>query len=67
MQIDDALTTEALSLADGTDVHDVAGMVAMYRCVATEGCDATDLERELRSFVARKRLQHGRFWVACER
>lgn len=67
MQIDDALTTEALSLADGTDVHDIVGMVAMYRSIVREGSDATDLERELPSFVARKRLQHGRFWVACER
>lgn len=61
---DDALANEAISLADGADIHDVTGMVAMYRAVAREGCDATDLERELRSYVVRKRVQRGQFYLA---
>ena len=56
MQIDDTLTIEALNMADGADVHDVAGLVAMYRCLSREGLDATELERELRCYVAAKRL-----------
>lgn len=59
MRIDNALTTEALNLADGADIHDVVGLVAMYRSVAREGCNVADLERELRSYVARKRVRRG--------
>jgi hypothetical protein len=57
MQNDDALATEASNLADGADIHDVAGMVAMYRGMVRDGCDATDMERELRRYVVRKRLE----------
>jgi hypothetical protein len=56
MKFDDALATEVLSLADGSDIHDVAGMVAVYRSVALERCDTTELERELRRYVAVKRM-----------
>jgi hypothetical protein len=66
MQFDESLTVEALNLADGSDIHDVAGMVAMYRSVAREGCDATELERELRRYVAGKRLQRGQFCLASK-
>ncbi len=44
---DESLTTEAMNLADGADIHDVAGMVGIYRSVAWEGLDASELEREL--------------------
>ncbi|HZZ26828.1 MAG TPA: hypothetical protein VFE46_02380 [Pirellulales bacterium] len=53
---DEALTTEALYLADGADIHNVAGLVATYRSVAREGLDAGELERELRRYVACKRM-----------
>ena len=56
MRFDDSLAVEALNLADGADIHDVAGMVAVYRSVAREGCDATELERELRRYVVGKRF-----------
>jgi hypothetical protein len=58
MPFDDALTVEALNLADGADIHNVAGMVAMYRSVTREGLDASELERELRGYVASKRMEH---------
>jgi hypothetical protein len=64
VQIDEALTTEALFLADGADIHDVAGMVAMYRSVAREGLDTTELEYVLRRFVTRKRQE--RFCMASK-
>ncbi len=56
MATDETLAINALSLADGADIHNIAGMVAMYRCLAREGCDASRIERELRCYVARKRL-----------
>lgn len=55
MPVDESLATEALSLADGTDIHRVTGLVAMYRVVAKSGCETTEFERELHSFVIRKR------------
>jgi ATP phosphoribosyltransferase regulatory subunit HisZ len=55
--MDDALTIEALNLADGSDIHDVAGMVGIYRSLVQSRCDSTELETELRRFVLRKRLQ----------
>jgi hypothetical protein len=58
MQFDDSLAVEALNLADGSDIHDVAGMVAIYRSVARESCDTTEIERELRRYVAAKRMEH---------
>jgi hypothetical protein len=66
MQFDDALAIEAMYLADGSDIHDVAGMVAIYRSVAREGLDAKELEGELRSYVAGKRLQRGQFCMASK-
>jgi hypothetical protein len=63
MHIDDGLIIQVLSLADGADIHDVIGQVAIYRSVAIEGLDLTDIERELRCYVARKRLQ--RFGSDC--
>lgn len=57
MRFDDSLAALALTLADGSDIHDVAGMVAVYRAVAKEGCNVADLERELHRYVVRKRLQ----------
>jgi hypothetical protein len=53
----DEVAVEAMSLTDGTDIHDVAGLVAVYRWLIREGLDATELERELRSYVARKRQE----------
>jgi hypothetical protein len=61
--IDEALATEALYLADGADIHDVAGMVAIYRSVRQEGLDATELEHELRCYVIRKRLRRVRYAI----
>jgi hypothetical protein len=55
--MDNALTIEALGLADGADIHDVAGLVAMYRSMMRDGIDASELESELRRYVARKRLE----------
>ena len=46
---------EALSLADGADIHNVAGLMAVYRTMIRERLDATNLERELRSYVGRMR------------
>jgi hypothetical protein len=63
MSFDDSLATEALHLADGADIHDVSGLVAIYRSVAREGLDTTELEYVLRRYVARKRM--GRL-VSCE-
>jgi hypothetical protein len=57
MSFDDVLPTEALFLADGADIHNVAGLVAMYRCLKREGLDATEIERKLRHYVARKRME----------
>jgi hypothetical protein len=57
MRFDDSLATDALNLADGADIHDVAGIVAIYRSVVREGLDATELEQELLSYVAAKRLK----------
>jgi hypothetical protein len=54
--LDEALATEALHLADGADIHDIAGMVGIYRGLAREGLDARELERELPRYVVRKRL-----------
>jgi len=39
MPIDDALIIQVLSLADGADIHDVVGQVAIYKSVANEGLD----------------------------
>jgi hypothetical protein len=63
MHSDEVLATEAMNLADGSDIHDVTGMVAMYRSVAREGLDATGLERELRRYVVQKRVQ--RMQISC--
>ena len=49
------LADEALTLADGADIHDVAGLVAIYRHLE-DAATRDEIERELRSFVARKRL-----------
>ncbi len=57
MRIDDSLTIEALNLADGSDIHDVAGMVAVYRSLEREGCDTAEFERELRRYIAAKRME----------
>jgi len=57
MDVDDALITEALQLADGSDIHDVVGSIAIYRSVANEGLDLSELERKLRSYITNKRLQ----------
>jgi hypothetical protein len=64
MPIDDSLATEALNLADGADIHNVAGMVAVYRSLMLEGLDARELERELRRYVVQKRVQ--RMQISCE-
>jgi hypothetical protein len=53
--VDDSPAVEALNLADGSDIHKIAGLVATFRSLAREGLDASDLERELRRYVARKR------------
>jgi hypothetical protein len=53
----DDLAIEAMSLTDGADIHDVAGLVAIYRAMIREHLDATQLERELRSYVVRKRME----------
>jgi hypothetical protein len=50
MRVDDAY------LSDGADIHDIAGLIGIYRSLAEVNGDATDLERELRSFVVNKRL-----------
>ena len=57
MQADAVLTIEAMNLADGADIHKIAGCVAMYRSAAKDGQDyaAGLLERELRAYVVRKR------------
>ena len=52
---DDSPAVEALNLADGSDIHKIAGLVATFRSLAREGLDASELERELRRYVARKR------------
>jgi hypothetical protein len=57
MSYDDTLATEAINLADGADIHAVTGIVSIYRSVTREKYDAMELERELRSYVARKRQQ----------
>ena len=54
---DDSPATEALFLADGADIHDVAGLVAMYRSLKREGLDATEFERKLRQYVSLKRMK----------
>jgi hypothetical protein len=61
--LDDFLTIEAMNVADGRDVHDIAGLVAIYRGMIRDGIDASEIERELRSIVARKRV--ARFAVGC--
>jgi hypothetical protein len=53
----DTLANQALNLADGSDIHAVAGTVAVYRSLIRDGLDASELERELRSYVARKRQE----------
>jgi hypothetical protein len=45
---------EALYLADGADIHDIAGLVGIYRSLDD---DCEEIERELRAFVVRKRLE----------
>ena len=52
--IDESLADEALFLADGADIHDVAALVGTYRNCPAEV--QPEFERELRAFVARKRL-----------
>jgi hypothetical protein len=54
--IDDSLATQALFLADGAEIHDVAGMVAVYQNLMREGRDACEFEQELLCFVVRKRI-----------
>jgi ATP phosphoribosyltransferase regulatory subunit HisZ len=51
----DDVAIEAMSLTDGADIHDIAGVVAIYRAMIRDGLDAGELERELRAYVARKR------------
>jgi hypothetical protein len=63
MQETDTLASQALNLADGSDIHAVAGTVAVYRSLIRDGLDASELERELRSFVARKRQE--RFYLCA--
>ena len=70
MQADEFLADEALRLADGADIHKVTGLVATYRSVAHEsdGCGyldtaVKDLERELRSYVAERRMKATRGWT----
>jgi hypothetical protein len=57
--IDETLADEALFLADGSDVHDIAALVGTYRKCPAEVEEA--FERELRAFVARKRLVRADF------
>ena len=60
MQVDTNLADDAISLADGTDIHDIASLVAMYRTLSNQP-DLEDaianLEHSLRAFVARKRWE----------
>jgi len=56
MRADDNLIIQVLSLADGWDIHEVVGLVAMYRSIANEGMGLAEFERELRAYIARKRL-----------
>ena len=55
--MNDSLAIEAMNLADGTDIHDVAGLVAVYRSLIREGCDGADVGRDLRCYVVRKRIE----------
>jgi hypothetical protein len=55
MQIDQSLVEQAEILADGSEIHDVKGLVGMYRNIEDREVAAA-FERELRSFVVRKRL-----------
>ena len=55
--MDETLITEAIFLADGADIHDVAAMVAIYRSLTREERDASELERELRRYVGRRRME----------
>jgi hypothetical protein len=55
MSIDQSLIAEAESLADGSDIHNVTALVGMYRKLEDHELAAV-FERELRQFVARKRL-----------
>jgi hypothetical protein len=60
MIFDEVLTVEALNLADGSDIHDVAGMVGIYRSLAKEDHETAaiaELEAELRKYIARKRIE----------
>ena len=64
MQTDQALIDEALVLADAADIQDVIALTDTYSAAAdqSEFCEelkeATEnLEREIRSFVARKRAR----------
>ena len=60
MQIDTNLADEAIRFADGSDIHDIVALAAMYLTLAREpGLDeaVTETERTLRAFVVRKRLE----------
>jgi hypothetical protein len=60
MSFDEVLTVEALNLADGSDIHNVAGMVGIYRSLDKEDHETgaiAELEAELRKYIARKRIK----------
>jgi hypothetical protein len=59
MSIDQDLVAEAHRLTDGSDIHDILGLVAMYRSAVKEGVEsvAAEFERGLRSYVVSKRVQ----------
>jgi hypothetical protein len=59
--IDETLADEALFLADGSDVHDIAALVGTYRKLDGPAEIQQEFERELRAFVARKRLGRADF------
>ena len=50
------LADDALTLADGADIHDVAGLVAIYRSIE-DAATRDEIEHELRAFVNRKRME----------
>lgn len=55
--MDSSFADEALLLADGADVHNIKALVATYRNLKKPVEILDEIERELRSFVVRKRLE----------
>jgi hypothetical protein len=53
---DDTLANEALGLADGAHIHSIKALVALYRNLKEPAEVIQEIERELRCFIAQKRL-----------